>query len=755
MSEPNVVGRWTEASGARDIVTGRARYCPDLQLPGILTGKLLYSPHARARIAKLDTRKARALPGVCAVITHADIPGENSYLYAVPDQPLLAVDEVRYQGDAVAAVAAVDERTADAALLAIEVDYEVLEGVFDPLEAMRPGAVEVVSGEQNIISQKTYATGDVAAALGSADAVVQNTYRTQWAEHAFLETEGGVALVDEYGMVTVYSSCQAPHRDRMQIARALGVPESRVRVITPYIGGAFGGKDEAHVQIHAALLACATKRPVRLIRGREESILTHVKRHPFVIQYTTAATADGRLLAVQARAITDAGPYTNASPEVINKFGEFIGGPYEVPNLELEMIVVRTNNPITGAFRGFGSPQAALVYESQMDDLARKLDMDPMEMRLLNGVKTGSRLYTGVVIRQGEPMKACLQRAAEKIRWAQRGQIERRPADHLCRGWGIASVFKGSGMGRGLADHAGVVLEMHSDGSLALHSAAADMGQGTATLLAQLAAERLGLDMSSIHVNRADTAMAPDAGASSASRQSIVSGNAVLIAADTIRDTLLTLAARKTKIVEGRLDLRNGRLHIDGEPHDLTVRDLAQRAYRWGYVLRAESRYELEYPGDAPEVPYRYSSEIFQFCTQIAQVLVDRETGQVTVERLVAVHDAGKIINPGGVYGQIEGGCAQGIGYALGEELVVEAGRTLNTSLENYVVPLALDIPELEIEILETPEPMGGPSGARGIAESGIVASAPAIRNAILDAIGKPLYEIPMTAERVLGSSTG
>ncbi|MBM4069647.1 MAG: xanthine dehydrogenase family protein [Planctomycetes bacterium] len=752
MIDSGAVGRWVSAPGAYDIVTGKARYCPDLDFPGMLIGKLLYSPHARACIRRLDVTAARMIPGVIAVLTHADIPGENSYLYAEPDQPLLVVDEVRFQGDAVAAVAAIDEQTADAALRAIDVEYQALDGIFDPLAAMQAGAGQVVAGKDNIMMHKTYRTGDVAAALASAHVIVENTYRTQWAEHAFLETEGGVGLVDADGGVTVYSSCQAPHRDRMQIARALGLPESRVRVITPYIGGAFGGKDEAHVQIHAALLAHAARRPVRLIRGRRESILTHVKRHPFIVHCITAATRDGRLLAVKARAIVDAGPYSNATHEVLNKFGEFIGGPYTVKNLEIEKIAVRTNNPITGAFRGFGAPQAAFVYESQMDDLARKLGMDPLEIRLLNGVDTGTRMYTGVVVREGKAMKASLRRAAEMMGWQQRGELGRQPATHLRRGWGMATILKGSGMGRGLPDHAAVLLEMHRDGSVVLQSGAADMGQGIVTVLAQLAAESLGVEMSSVHVVRADTAQAPDAGASCASRQVMVSGNAVLRAAVPIRDSLLQVAAEKTGVARDRLVLHGGRLHVDGQAHDLTVAELARRALFRGYPLQSEGRYELEYPADAPEVTYRYSQEVFQFCTQIAQVLVDCETGQVAVERLVAVHDAGKMINPGGVYGQIEGGVAQGIGYALTEELRVTEGHTLNASLENYVIPMALDIPELEMDVLEMPEPLGAPLGAKGIAESPIIPTAPAIRNAILDAIGRPLYQLPMTAERVLSA---
>jgi CO/xanthine dehydrogenase Mo-binding subunit len=752
MTEQAPTNKWTASPGATDIVTGSARYCPDIQLPGILTGKLLYSPHARARIVKLDVSRARQLPGVHAVLTAADIPGENSYLYAYPDQPLLSEREVRFQGDAVAAVAAESEQAAEAALAAIEVEYEELEGLFDPLVAMQPGAPQVVAGEDNVILQTTYRNGDVEAALAAADVVVTNTYRTQWAEHAFLETEGGVALIDDEGVLTVYSSCQAPHRDRMQVARALAIPESSVRVITPYIGGAFGGKDEAHVQIHAGLLAWAAQRPVRLIRGRRESILTHVKRHPMIVECMTGAMSDGQVVAVRARAIGDAGPYHNSTHEVLNKFGEFIGGPYRVQNVEVEKIGVRTNNPISGAFRGFGAPQAAFVYESQMDEVARKLGMDPLEIRLRNGVETGDCMYTGVTLREASGMKQSLQTAAANIGWGDREAVGREPAPHLRRGWGMATILKGCGLGRGLADHAGAQLEMHGDGSVVLRSSAADMGQGITTVMAQVAADRLGIKPEDIRVMRADTAQSPDAGASCASRQAMVSGNAVLAAASAIRDTLLEVAARKVKVEKDRLDLSGGQLLVDGQPQGMTVQAIAARAALFAYPLHAECTEHFHYPPVDERIAYRFSSEVFQFCTQVAQVLVDTETGQVEVERLVAVHDVGRMISPGGTFGQIEGGIAQGLGYALSEELLVRDGHTLNPSLENYIIPMALDFPEMEMEVLENPEPDGGPGGARGVAEAPLIPTAPAIRNAIADATGLGLYELPMNPERVLGA---
>ena len=423
----DVIGKQTAPLAIEEKVTGQAKYVADLSFPGMLVGKLLYTRFPSARIIRLDTNEARELPGVYAILTHADIPGENSYLYATtPDQPLLISDIARYQGDAIAAVAAQDEQTAQAALDAIQVEYEELPGVFDMLAALEPGARRVWADKSNLCDQLVIERGDLLAGFNEADIIIENTYQTQRVEHAFLETEGAVALV-EHGTIIVYTCCQSPHRDRMQIARALGIPQDRVRVITPHIGGAFGGKDEAHVQIHAALLAHATGKPVKLIRSREESILTHVKRHPVVIRYRSGAKRDGRLTAVQVEATGDTGPYRNAGPEVMGLVAEMSGGPYKIPNARLEARTVFTNNPICGAMRGFGIPQAAFACEAQMDALAKALNLDPLEIRLRNGLETGTMLPSGVTIREGQGMKACLLEAARLAGWERQGSNRAQP----------------------------------------------------------------------------------------------------------------------------------------------------------------------------------------------------------------------------------------------------------------------------------------------------------------------------------------
>jgi CO/xanthine dehydrogenase Mo-binding subunit len=748
----SVIGKPANANRSHDIVTGQACYCPDIRLPGMLVGKLLYPKIPCARITRLDVSAAVTLPGVVAVLTANDIPGENSYLYALPaDQPLLVSDMVRYQGDALAAVAAESDEAAQAALDAIRVEYEPLPGVYDVLEAMKPGSLLVWPDRPNVFDHLVIDHGDIEIGFQQADIIIENTYYTPLVEHAFMETEGAVAYTDENGVMVVYSSCQAPHRDRMQIARSLGVPENKVRVITPHIGGAFGGKDEAHVQIHAALLAQASNRPVRLIRTREESILTHVKRHPVIIRYRSGITHFGKLTAVHAEAIGDTGPYLNAGRDVMNFVAATLSGPYFIPHARLEAYTVFTNNPICGAMRGYGIPQASFACEAQMDALARSIGMDPLEIRLLNGLETGMQVPTGVTLREGRGMKACLQEAAHLSGWRGRMHENRRPAPHLRRGWGMASIWFSIGMGRNVPDHATATLEMTLDGSVILRTGAADMGQGAHTALAQMAAEAMGVNFEHVRVFGPDTDRTFDAGPSVASRQTFISGNAVLKAAQPIREVLLQTASDITGFPVEILQLRNSKVVAEGEELSITISQLAHKAMEQNRRLHADGFYAMEYPEPLPPKSYTYAPSVFTFGTQVAQVLVDIETGHVTIEKLVAVQDAGKVINPGGARGQVEGGIIMGLGYALMEELLVKQGNTLNPNLGTYLIPTVKDVPALQVKIIEIPEPYA-PFGAKGLGEPPLTPTAPAILNAVVDAIGIPLNRIPLTPERILAA---
>jgi CO/xanthine dehydrogenase Mo-binding subunit len=749
MPDFNVVGKRMDAVGSRAVVTGKTVYSPDIDLPHMLVGKLLYSSYPFARILRLDVSKAHAIPGVAAVLTAQDIPGENSYLYWYPDQPLLVEDQVRYQGDAIAAVAAETEEIAQAALDAIEVEYEQLEGIFDPEEAMKPDARRVWPEKPNLHSHHVDEWGDIEKGFSQADMIVENTYRTQYVEHAMLETESAVAYVDEDGMIVVFASAQAPHRDRMQIARALGVPEAHVREITPRIGGAFGAKDEAHIQIHAALLALKTGRPVKMVRSREESIQTHVKRHPTIIRYRTGATKDGVLTAVHMTAIGDTGPYVNAGEEVMMVTTAYGVGPYYVPNARTEAYTVLTNNPTCGAMRGFGVTQGTFAIERQMDELALKLDIDPLEIRSRNGLQTGQQFQPKAILRQGDGMKACLEKAAELSGWESRETLTRTPEAHLRRGWGIATGFHKVGYGPTVSDHSAASISMAPDGSVLLRTGAADMGQGAHTIMVQYAAEILGVEPSVVSVIKPDTSIAADSGASVASRVTAFSGSAVIQAAEPIREVLVTLAAEEMGADQKLIDLRLGSVYVDGERVSLKVEDLSAKAYERDLPMQASGYYAMPYPEAVlPDGSIGYL-QTASFGAHIAQVLVDVETGIVTVEEIVAVHDVGQIVNPGGVRGQIEGAVSMAFGYGLLEELVVDQGKIQNTSFESYLIPTTLDTPNIKIGVVEIPEP-GAPLGAKPVGEPPTNLAAAAIANAVTDAIDAPIAQLPLTPERVL-----
>ena len=746
--EMAVIGNPSSAIGSREITTGRAKYCPDIHLPRMLIGKLLYTRYPCAKILNINTINALEIPGVIAVLTHKDVPGENSYKYWYDDHPLFVSDTVVYQGDIIAAVAAETEEAAIAAINAIEVDYTPCDGIFDVHDAMKPNARRVWPDRDNVHSHLVIERGDLKKGFADADVVVDHTYQTHLVEHAFMETEGAVAYTEDDKSMVVYTSSQTPHRDRKQIARALNLPENMVRVITPFIGGAFGGKDEAHVQIHAALLAQATNRPVSLIRSREESFLTHVKRHPVTIHYQTGATKDGKLTAIHVVSIGDTGPYVGAGEEVMGAIASVSFGVYKVPDARLEAYTVLTNNPICGAFRGFGVPQITFAIERQMDHLANKLNMDPVELRLKNCLKTGDRLPTGIVIREAGGIKASIEEAAKTFGWNRRKEESEPTRPSQYRGWGVACTLHPVGLGHNVEDHAGAAIDMAPDGSITLRTGAADMGQGVHTILAQIAAETLGIKVESVKVFKPDTSVTPDAGPSVATRQSYISGNAVINAAQPIRKSLLLVASEETGLKPETLSLRGGYLHAEDEQLNYTVSALASKAHQRNLPMHGDGYYAMRFPGEFPVDGYPYANHVFCYGTQMAKVLVDLETCEVTIEDFVAVHDVGKAINPQSVRGQIMGGITQGIGYSLMEELIVENGQTQNLSLDSYLIPTSKDVPRIRTKLVEIYEP-DGPYGAKGIGEPPINPTAPAIANAVSDALGIPIDELPITPEKL------
>ncbi len=755
MTEYAHIGKKTSSVHVYSQVTGKGKYCPDIKIPGMLIGKLLYCPYPSARITHLDVSALKGLDDTF-VMTYQDVPGDNSFLYAdylPPDQPLFAIDRVRYQGDIVAAIAAPDERAAEKALGLINVKYEPLIAITDVEKAIDEESPRVWDEKSNVLHELHSETGDIDQAFLKADFVYENTYITPFGEHAFLETESALAFVDNDGMIVVYASCQAPHRDRRQIARALRVPENQVRVITPLIGGGFGGKDEAHVQIHAALLANFTRQPVRIVRSRQESILAHVKRHPAIIHRRSGVNKDGRIIAAQCDIIIDTGPYVNSGYEVMGSMTHYGVGAYDIPNVKIHAQLVATNNPIGGAFRGFGQPQVTFANEVHMDELAAMVPMDPLDFRLKNGLQNGTQLYNGTVSVDGDGVRACLERAAKIAGWRQRGRTKKDCDKTMRTGWGIAQSLQPYSLGGG-EDYAGATLDMAADGSVILRSGAADMGQGVHTILSQLAAEYLGVEMDAIRILSPDTSIASDAGASNASRQTVISGNAVIDAAEKIREVLLKVAHEETAIPIDLLTLKYGYLYADNERISITVKDLAKKASERNLPLHADGFYAMQHPEiDAgngrigPATPAGYGA-------QIAKVTVDVETGVVTLDELIAVHDVGTLINPEGAFGQVYGGCMMGIGYALMEQLQIFEGRSINNSFKGYLVPTSVDMPEMKIAFVES-KGIHTRHGAKGLGELPTVATAPAIANAIGDALGIRLRKLPMTPERIWMTMNG
>ena len=754
MSDFSVVGKRTPAKGHRDIVTGRARYTTDFYSDDMLIGRLLHTAHPYARVISIDIGPALKLPGVVAVLTAKDVPGENSYELYDTDQPLLIEEGecARYQGDALAAIAATSESAAQDALDAIDVRYEPLPGVFDVLEAVEDGAQQVWPDRKNIYAHHSAESGDPAAGFAEADIIIENRYQTQLMEHAFLEPEGAICRYDENGVITVWAGCQAPYRDRDQIARALGLSQNEVRVIVPYVGGAFGGKDETHVQIHAALLTQATGQPVRMIRSREESIRTHVKRHPITINHKLGATKDGRLTAIEVTGYADGGPYANMTSQVMDVFTIHASGPYFVPNSRIDAYAVLTNNPIGGAMRGFGMPQAQFAAERQMDELARQLSMCPVELRLLNGIKTGQKKATGVTVLDGSGMRNTLHKAIELSDYERGKRAEREPASHLRRGWGVASVMQGYLLGPKVVDTAYMSLEVHMDGSVTLRCGVVEYGQGAHTVLSQIAAEALGVDLGDVHVIRPDTDKTLEAGSACAARVTHICGHAVLKAAEPIGQSLLQSAMDLTGAPRDSVSIKHGKLFVDGDTTQYCMADIIRHARANRRMLSNIGYFSAEYPdGIFDESVYSNPCAFYTYATEIAQVLVDIETGELQVEKLTLVQDAGRILNPDGARGQAEGGTAMGFGYSVMEELILDNGCTKNNSLESYLIPTVKDVPEIVSYFLDT-ESDYGPYGGRAVSEGPVVPTAPAIANAIRDAVGVSLKQIPFTAERILNA---
>jgi CO/xanthine dehydrogenase Mo-binding subunit len=747
------VGARAPRFDARDKVYGLLRYADDLALAGMLHARVVRATRPSARLLKVDTKAAEAVAGVKCVLTARDVP-HNVLFSDVPGQttavgPLrartqvLADETVRYLGEAIALVAAETEEAAEEAARLVAVEYEDRPGVFDPEAALRPDAPRL-EPTGNVISRWKIRKGDVEAGLRQADVVVERTYRTGFIDHAFIEPEAGVGWLDENGVITLRVATQVIEHFR-DVANVLGLPHSRVRIVAPYIGGGFGGKEDVTVEVFLGLLVWKTRRPVRLCYSREESILSPTKRHPFVMKYTHGAKRDGTLTALRVELVSDAGGYAYLSPLTLLYAMVHAAGPYRVPHVHVDGVSVLTNNPPTSAFRGFGSAQPAFAYESQMDALARALGLDPLAVRERNYLRKGERLASGQELETAVLLPETARRAWEAL------GPRRTPSGPGKRvGRGLASALTSYGRIVWLHDWSSAWVELQMDGTLLIRIGVPDIGGGQAASLVQIAAEVLGASSDAIAIHIGDSALTPLAGTTTATRQLYMSGSAVHKAASELRATLVAQTAELLGVAPDAVELAGGAASARGDAsRTVSFSELAAACAR---AHRPRSAFAI-YQAPAGQVMDFETGQgkvfpDFTFGSQAAEVEVDEATGEVQVLAVAACYDVGRAINLNSVEGQIEGGVAMGIGYALLEEDQVAAGVTLSPNLMTYLIPTALDVPDVTPIVLESGEGMG-PWGARGIGEPAMVPTAPAIANAVADAVGVRPTRLPITPERL------
>jgi xanthine dehydrogenase D subunit len=734
-------------------VSGEFAYASDLWMDGMLWGATLRSPHPRARILSIDIGPAVATPGVYAVLTHEDVPGHKLYgLGEVPDQPVLAEGEVRHQGEPIAIVAADHPEIARRAADRIAIEWDVLEPIVDPRAVVADPERHKVQPRGGITRYQPVRVGDVGKARAGAPVVVRGEYEVGIQDQAFLGPESGLAVPAEDGGVELYVSTQWIHGDLEQIGPCLGLPEDKIRMTLAGVGGAFGGREDLSMQIHAAMLALRTGKPVKMSYNRLESFFGHVHRHPAQMRYEYGATEDGRLLYADVEIVLDGGAYTSSTAAVVGNAASLGVGPYEIPNIRIDAYGVYTNNPPCGAMRGFGAVQACFAYESMMDRLAAACGLSPLEVRRRNAIGQGSELATGQVIDSPAPMAAMLDRLEgvpmpppldpSDLRNLPGGASQTTHGEGVLRGVGYGVGIKNICFSEGFDDlsTARVRLEVIGGEPTAIvHTAAAEVGQGLVTIQEQIARTELGVQK--VNVQPADNRVG-DSGSSSASRQSYMTGGAVKTACEAVRSRLLDLAGRR--LGHGDLTLAGGKI-VSG-----TAGVVASIEEVLGGEAIEETREFRHRPTVAMDkVTGQGSSHVqLALCVHRAVVDVDVELGLVKVVEMAAVQDVGKILNRQSLEGQIHGGSAQGLGLAVMEEIVVSGGEVRNPSFTDYLIPTILDMPPMRLDILEHPDP-NAPYGLRGAGEPPTLSSTPAIVAAIRDAIGRDLVRIPVRPEHI------
>ena len=746
--ELDIVGKSYPQIDGMQKAMGKTKFVTDLILPGMLYGRTLRSPYPHAKIHNIDTSKAKALTGVKAVVTYADTPGIK-FGPRSEDWTIFAGDKARFHGDEVAAVAAIDEDTAEEALELIDVEYETLPFVVDPLEAMQAEAPLVHDDKPgNIAAEFKVEAGDVDQAFEDSHIIYEDRYFLNQVYQAYMEPMATLADVDLSGRITMWTGTQIPNMMRMTYAKALGISADNIRVIVPDYGGAFGGKMENNIHLVAAILAQKARLPVKLVNTRYDDFIAGNPRVPMVIDIKLGATKEGFLTGKEVKVVGSAGARLVYSMVIVATACYRVDSLYRFQHVRSKGYTVYTNTVPTACFRGFGNSQMTFVLESALDMIADQLNMDPAELRIKNGIGPNETSIHGWKI-NSSGLKECVTQATEKADWQ-----EKRQKKEPLKGIGLSCCNHVSGnrpFAREFDGGAGIV-RIGRDGRVTVYHGESDMGQGQKTTFAQIAAERLGIPLEMVHVPDVDTDISPFGLGSFATRGTLMGGNGVLAAANDAFSQLAEVAAEMLEANPADIECRKGKFYAQGTPEKhLTFNEVAAQATisRHGAPVVGTGFYEPPTVLPDPETKYGNISPAYPFACQIAEVEVDPGTGQVTVTNFVAAHDVGRAINPMATEGQIRGGVTQGLGWTLMENMAYENGKIINADFVDYIVPSALDVPQIKTILVEPIEP-NGPYGAKGIGEPALNPTMSAITNAIYNATGIRIRKLPVSPENLL-----
>jgi len=767
-----------------DKVIGTAIYTDDLIFDGMLYAKVRRAMIPHGFLKKLDISKAKELPGVVAVLTAQDIPGEHNHGLVIYDWPVMVGlgERVRYVGDAIAIVAAETQEIAEQASALIEAEFDLQPVITNPVQARQEG-VPQIHEKGNLLKHIKVRKGDMEKGFAEADIILEHTFHTPTTDHAFIEPECSIGVPLADGRMEIYVGSQIPYQDRTQVARAMGWPEERVRIVGQLMGGGFGGKEDVMGQIHVAMLANATQRPVKLLFDRHESLLVHPKRHATQIRVKIGAKKNGRLVASETELYGDTGAYASLGEKVMTRATTHSAGPYDIPHVRADCYAMYTNNPPAGAFRGFGVTQSAFAVESMMDMLAEKLNIEPVELRRMNALHVGSITNTGQELRESVGLTECIDKVDAEMRKhnphpfkptvdssalsgvtrqgsAVEAQISgaTRPSTvnltqnaqssaqdgHLVRAWGFAAAYKNTGLGGGAPDKSGAEVELYDDGKFEVRSSSAEMGQGLVTVMRTIVAEEMAVAPEQVRVLVMDTDLTPNGGPTTASRQTYVTGNASRYAAKTLRDAITATMAEKYDVRPEQIRFENGIVHANG--HSMTYAEVAKEMKAIGQHPRA--LYEYEAPKTQPLGTGGDMHFAFSFGVQAAEVEVNKLTGEVRVLKVISANDVGMAVNPLGLQGQVEGGVMMGLGNALTEEFIMDNGYVVTDHLARYRIPGIMLTPEITSIIVEHPT-AEGPYGAKGVGEICSIPTTPAITNAIYNAVGVRVDKLPVDQELI------